>query len=73
MSKKATKQNSLSIVWKNVWQTAAALLFVLLAWSIAHVAVGNSLLVPSVNDCLKEMGRLLINGGFCGDSEGLFW
>lgn len=64
MSKKATKLNALAVVWKNVWQTAAALLFILLVWSIAHVAVGNDLLVPSVGDCLKEIGRLLTDGGF---------
>ena len=62
--KETRKWNALQTVWKNIWQTAAALLFILLIWSIAHVAVGNDLLVPSVADCLKELGRLLTSGSF---------
>ena len=64
VSKETRKYNALQAVWKNVWQTAAALLFILLIWSIAYAAVGNDLLVPSVGDCLKEIGRLLTDGGF---------
>ena len=62
--KETRKWNALQTVWKNVWQTAAALLFILLIWGVAHVAVGNDLLVPSVRDCLKEIERLLTNGSF---------
>jgi NitT/TauT family transport system permease protein len=64
MSKKTTKQFTSTIAWKNLWQTIVALAFLLLLWVVAHVAVGNDLLVPSVGDCLKEMGRALTDGGF---------
>ncbi len=64
MSKKTAKQFALDIVWKNLWQTLVALVFILLVWWAAHGVVGNDLLVPSVRDCLKEMGRLLADGVF---------
>ena len=72
MSKKATKQttkqttkrNVFAVAWKNLAQTLVALVFILVVWAVAYAAVGNDLLVPSVGDCLKEMGRLLTDGGF---------
>ena len=64
MSKKATKFNLLTEVWKNAVQTLIALAFLLVLWAVAHVVVGNELLVPNVGDCLKEVGRLLADGGF---------
>jgi NitT/TauT family transport system permease protein len=64
MSKKATKQFTFSIVWKNLAQTGIALAFLLLVWGIAYVAEGNELLVPSVGDCLNRMGKLLADGSF---------
>ena len=64
MSKKATKFNFLTAVCKNAVQTLIALVFLLVLWAVAHVVVGNELLVPNVGDCLKEAGRLLADGGF---------
>lgn len=64
MSKKTTKQFALGIACKHLIQTLIALAFILVVWGVAHIAVGNDLLVPSVGDCLKEIGRLLIDGGF---------
>ncbi len=64
MSKKTAKQFTLDVVWTNLWQTLVALGFILLVWWVAHCIVGNDLLVPSVGDCLQEMGRLLTDGVF---------
>ncbi len=36
----------------------------LLVWCVAYVAAGNELLVPALSDCLKEVGRLLMQGDF---------
>ncbi len=36
----------------------------LLAWAIAYLCVGNELLVPSLSDCVKEVGKLVISGSF---------
>ncbi len=52
------------LLWKNVWQTAAAILFLLAVWGIAYLAVGNELLVPSLADSLKEGGRLFVSALF---------
>ena len=64
MSKKATKWNFWTMVLKNLVQTLIALVFILVLWGVAHVVVGNELLVPNVGDCLKEVGRLLTDGVF---------
>ena len=64
MSKKTAGQFTLRLAWKNLWQTMVALAFLLLLWGVAHIAVGNDLLVPSVSACLKKMGQTLADGGF---------
>ena len=64
MSKKAARQLTANIVFKNFIQTLIALLFLLSVWGIAHIIVGNELLVPNVGNCLKEIKRLLVDGGF---------
>ncbi len=52
------------LVWKNIWQTAAAIVALLLLWGIAYIAVGNDLLVPPISDSLKELGALLTKAAF---------
>lgn len=49
---------------KNCIQTAAALGLVIAVWAIAYFCAGNELLVPAPLDCVKEIGRLLRDGGF---------
>ncbi len=52
------------LIWKNLWQTLAALGFLLLVWLVAYLATGNDLLVPPLSVCLKEAGKLLVRGAF---------
>lgn len=52
-------------VWKNLWQTAAAIAFGIVVWTVAYVCVGNDLIVPSFSDTFSEVFRLL--------GEGVFW
>lgn len=52
------------LIWKNVWQLLAAIVFLLVVWLIAYLAVGNELLVPSLLDSLLAAGELLLGGAF---------
>ncbi len=52
------------LLWKNLWQTAVAVGFLLLVWLIAYFAKGNELVVPSFSACLRETGRLLGESAF---------
>ncbi len=52
------------LLWKNVWQTAVAIVFLLAVWGIAYGVVGNDLLLPPLGECLQEMGGLLLSGVF---------
>ena len=52
------------LIWKNVIQTLAAIAFLLAVWFVAYFAVGNELLIPPISDSLKEVGALLVSGGF---------
>ena len=42
----------------------AAIAFLLAVWFVAYFAVGNELLIPPISDSLKEVGALLVSGGF---------
>ncbi len=52
------------IFWKNLWQTAAAISFLLAAWLLAYFAVGNELLLPSPLSSLAEGWRLCKEAAF---------
>ncbi len=52
------------LLWKNLWQTAVAIVFLLFVWLLAYLAAGNTLLVPPLGDCLREMGELLLSSAF---------
>ena len=52
------------LLWKNIWQALAAVIFLICVWFVAYLAVGNELLVPSFSDSVKESGMLLVSGGF---------
>ncbi len=43
-----------NVIWKNIAQTAAAILFLLTLWLLAYLIAGNELLVPAFSDCAKE-------------------
>ena len=57
-------------ILKNVIQTACAVAFLLICHLFAYLIAGNELLVPSLFDCLKEMGALFTSGAFW---TGLLW
>lgn len=46
------------LVWKNIWQAVAAIVFLVGVWLVAYFAVGNESLVPSFSDSVKEVGKL---------------
>ncbi len=52
------------LIVKTAWQTLAAVGFLTAVWACLYFALGNELLVPSLLDCMKEMGELLGSGGF---------
>ena len=52
------------LLLKNVWQTLAAIVFLIAVWFVAYLAVGNELLIPDFKDSLKEVGKLLISAWF---------
>ncbi len=52
------------LVLKTVWQTLAAIAFLIVVWACLYLAAGNELLVPSLFACMGEMGALLVKGGF---------
>ncbi len=53
------------LLWKTLWQTAAATLVLVAVWGIAYLAVGNELLIPPLSVCFEKMGGLL--------ASSLFW
>ena len=52
------------LIWKNLWQAVAAIGFLIVVWLIAYMWTGNELLIPSFSDSMKEVGELLVSGGF---------
>ena len=52
------------LIWKNVWQTLAAVVFLIGVWVVAYFSVGNELLVPSFWDSVKECGALFAKAAF---------
>ena len=52
------------LIVKTAWQTLAAIGFLIVAWAFMYLAAGNELLVPSLFDCLIEMGALFASGAF---------
>ena len=52
------------LLLKTAWQTLAAIGFLIVVWAILYFAAGNELLVPSLFDCLKEMGGLFASSSF---------
>ena len=53
-----------STILKNCIQTAVALAFLLGCYFVAYAVAGNELLVPVFADVCKQVGELLISGGF---------
>ncbi len=51
-------------IWKNIWQSLAALAFLLAVWGIAYLLAGNELLVPKFSDSLKASGEMLKSVAF---------
>lgn len=51
-------------VWKNLLQTAVALVALVVVWVAAHALVGNELLIPDFSACLKEVGKMLGKAAF---------
>ena len=52
------------LIWKNVWQALAAIVFLVAVWFVAYFWAGNELLVPSFSDSLQEIGELFVSGNF---------
>ena len=52
------------LLLKNVWQTLAAIVFLIAVWFAAYLAVGNELLIPDFKDSLKEVGKLFVSAWF---------
>ena len=52
------------LIWKNLWQAVAAIVFLIVVWLVAYFAAGNELLIPSFSDSMKEIGELFASGGF---------
>ena len=52
------------LLWKNVWQTLAAIAFLIVVWLVAYLIVGNELLIPNFVDSLKAGGKLFISAAF---------
>ena len=52
------------LLLKNVWQTLAAVVFLIAVWFVAYLAVGNELLIPDFKDSLKEFGKLFVSAWF---------
>lgn len=52
------------LIWKNVWQTLAAIVFLIGAWLAAYFYVGNELLVPPLSESVKEFGRIFTKAAF---------
>ena len=52
------------LLWKNLWQSLAAIVFLVVVWIVAYFAVGNKLLIPSFFESVKKVGELLVSKGF---------
>lgn len=52
------------LLLKNVIQTLAAIVFLIVVWLIAYFSIGNELLVPSFKDSLKQMANFLTKSAF---------
>ena len=52
------------LLLKNVWQTLAAVVFLIAVWFVAYLAVGNELLIPDFKDSLKEFVKLFVSAWF---------
>ena len=52
------------LIWKNVWQALAAIVFLVAVWFVAYFWAGNELLVPSFSDSLQEIGELFVSSSF---------
>lgn len=51
-------------ILKNCIQTLLSLVFLLVCYFAAYAIAGNELLVPAFADVCKQMGKLLLSGGF---------
>lgn len=52
------------LLWKNLWQSLTAIVFLIAVWVIACFAVGNRLLIPSFSESVKEIGVLFVSKAF---------
>ena len=52
------------LIWKNIWQALAAVIFLIGVWFVAYFWVGNELIIPAFSDSVKEVGGLLKDGAF---------
>ena len=52
------------LLWKNVWQSLAAIAFLIVVWIVAHFAAQNPLLIPSFSDSVKKVGELFVGKAF---------
>lgn len=52
------------LLWKNIWQTVAAAIFLLAVWIVAYYIVGNELLFPRFSDVFFRAWDLLGENGF---------
>ncbi len=59
-------------VWKNVWQTAAAIALLVCFWIVVWAIVGNDLIVPSFSDAVKAFFAYFANGAFWRALGGTF-
>lgn len=51
-------------VWKNIWQTAIALGFLVCLWLVVWAIVGNDSIVPPFSTSVKCFFAYLVNGAF---------
>lgn len=58
------------LLLKNLWQSVAAIAFLIGVWLVLYLAVGNELLVPNFLESVREMGALFAKSAFW---TGLFW
>ena len=52
------------LLLKNLWQSVAAIAFLIGVWLVLYLAVGNELLVPSFLESWREMGALFTKAAF---------
>ena len=51
-------------VWKNVWQAAVAIAFLVCLWLVVWAIVGNDSIVPPFSTSVKEFFAYFVNGAF---------